>query len=146
MIQSYPLLIRLFNKDSESSGRGSVTLENSTLTPVDVGGLAAIDPWKLLFQVASESREELRSGLRWFCIFARSGVEIPVSRFEQMLGLARKFDASWEDSKLLIDALFCATWLRSLGRQELQTTVSNVHVSVYLQVLEDIKTRKLDDA
>lgn len=140
------MLVRLFNKDAETSGRGSVTLENSTLTSVDVGGLAAIDPWKTLFQVASGSKGGLRTGLRWFCIFARSGVELPVSRFEQMLGLVRQLDSSWEDSKLLIDALFCATWLRSLGRQELQTTVSNIHVSVYLQVLEDIKSRKLDDA
>lgn len=140
------MLVRLFNKDAEPSGRGSVTLENSTLASVDVGGIATIDPWKILFQVASESKECLRLGLRWFCIFARSGVEVPVSRFEQMFGLVRQFDSSWEDSKLLIDALFCATWLRSLGRQELQTTVSNIHVSVYPQVLEDIKTRKLDDA
>jgi hypothetical protein len=105
-----------------------------------------MDPWKILSQIASQTKEGLRAALRWFCIFARSGVEIPVSRFEQMLGLVRQFDSSWEDSKLLIDALFCATWLRSLGRQELQTTVSNIHVLVYLQVLEVIKARKLDDA
>lgn len=113
---------------------------------MDVGGLAVVDPWKILLQVASESAEGLRAGLRWLCIFARSGVEVPISRFEEMLGLVRQFDSSWEDSKLLIDALFCATWLRSLGRQELQTTVSNIHLSAYLQVLEDIKARKLDDA
>ena len=127
------------------SGRGSVTLENSTLTSADIGGLAAIDPWKILFQVASESEEGLRTSLQWFCVFARSGVEVPISRFEQMLGLVQRFDSSWEDSKLLIEALFCATWLRSLGRQELQTTVSNVHGLVYPKVLEDFKTKKLDD-
>jgi hypothetical protein len=135
----------LFNKDAEASGRGSVTLENSTLTSADIGGLAAIDPWKILLQVASESEEGLRTSLQWLCVFARSGVEVPVSRFEQMLGLVQQFDSSWEDSKLLIDALFCATWLRSLGRQELQTTVSNVHGLVYPKVLEDFKTKKLDD-
>ena len=140
------MLIRLFNKDAEAAGRGSVTLDNSTLTSMDVGGLAAIDPWKILLQVASESRDGLKVGLRWFCIFARSGVEIPVSRFEQMLGLVQQFDLSWEDSKLLIDALFCATWLRSLGRQELQASVSNIHVAVCSQVLEDFKTNKLNDA
>ena len=113
---------------------------------MDVGGLAAIDPWKILFRVASESEEGLRAGLRWLCIFARSGVEVPVSKFEQMLALVLRFDSSWEDSKLFIDALFCATWLRSLGRQELQTTVSNIHVSVYLRVLEDIRTGELADA
>lgn len=79
-------------------------------------------------------------------MFARSGVEIPVSRFEQILELVQQSDLPWEDSKLLIDALFCATWLRSLGRQELQTTVSNIHISVYSQVLEDLKTNKLHDA
>lgn len=140
------MLVRLFSKDAESSGRGSVTLENSPLNSVDVGGLGVIDPWKILFQVATESKEGLRAGLHWFCIFARSGVEVPVSRFEQMLEVVRKFDASWEGSKLVVDALLCATWLRSLGRQELQTTVTNIHLSVYLQVLEDIKIRKLDDA
>lgn len=138
------MLIRLFNKDAEATGRGSVTLENSVLVAVDIGRLATVDPWKILFQVASESKEGLETGLRWFCIFARSGVEIPVSRFQQMLGLVR-FELSWEDSKLLIDALFCATWLRSLGRQELQTIVSNIHVSVYPQVLEDLKAKKLND-
>ena len=71
---------------------------------------------------------------------------MPISRFEQMLGLVQQFDLSWEDSKLLIDALFCATWLRSLGRQELQTTVLNVHMSVYPQVLEDLRTKQPDDA
>ena len=113
---------------------------------MDVGGLAAIDPWKILFDVASDSKEGLKSGLRWFCIFARSGVEIPVSRFEQMLGLVQQSNSSWEDFTLLVDALFCSTWLRSLGKQELQTTVSNIHVSVYSRVLEDIKTEKLSDA
>ena len=139
------MLIRLFNKDAEAAGRGSVTLENSGLTSMDIGGLAAIDPWKILFQVASENKEGLKAGLRWFCIFARSSVEIPISRFEQMLGLVQQFDLSWEDSKLLIDALFCATWLRSLGRQELQATVSNIHMSAYPQVLEDLKAKKLND-
>lgn len=145
MTQTYPLLIRLFNKDAEASGRGSVTLENSALTSVDGGGLTAIDPWEILFRVASGSKEGLRASLRWSCIFARSGVEVPISRFEEMLGLVQQFDSSLEDSKLLIDALFCATWLRSLGRQELQTIVSKIHVSVYLQILHDIKTNKLDD-
>ena len=140
------MFIRLFNKEAESSGRGSVTLENSTLANVDVGGLTAIDPWNILFQVASESREGLQTGLRWLCIFARSGVEIPVSRFEQMFGLVQRSDLSWRDLTLLIDALFCATWLRSLGRQELQTTVSNIHVSVYSRVLKDFKTKRLNDA
>ena len=140
------MLIRLFNKDAEAAGRGSVTLENSTFTSMDIGGLAAIDPWKILFQVASGSKEGLRAGLRWFCIFARSGVEIPVSRYEQMLELIQQSGSSREDFTLLIDALFCATWLRSLGRQELQTTVSSIHVSVYPRVLEDFKTKKLDDA
>jgi len=140
------VLIRLFNKDAEAVGRGSVTLENPTLAPMDVGGLAAIDPWRILFQVTSESKEGLKTGLQWFCVFARSGVEIPVPRFEQMLGLVQQFDSSWQDSKLLIEALFCATWLRSLGRQELQTTVSDIHVSVYPQVLEEFKTKKLTDA
>ena len=140
------MLIRLFNKDAEAAGRGSVTLESSTFTSMDVGGLATIEPWKILFQVASDSKEGYKAGLRWFCIFARSGVEIPVSRYEQMLGLIQQSDSSWEDFTLLIDALFCATWLRSLGRQELQTTVSNIHVSVYPRVLENFKTKKLDDA
>ena len=139
------MLIRLFNKDVEAAGRGSVTLENSGITSMDVGGLAVIDPWKILFQVSSESREGLKAGLRWFCMFARSGVEVPISRFEQMFGLVQQFDLSWEDSKLLIDALFCATWLRSLGKQELQATVSNIHVSGYPQVLEDLKAKKLND-
>lgn len=139
------MLIRLFNKEAEAAGRGSVTLENSTFASMDVGGLAAIDPWKILFQVASEGGEGLKAGLRWFCIFARSGVEIPASRFEQILGLVQQSDPSWEDSTLLVDALFCATWLRSLGRQELQATVSNIHVSVYPQVLENFKTKKLND-
>ena len=84
--------------------------------------------------------------MRWFCIFARSGVDVPVSRFEQMLGLVQKSDSSWEDSILLIDALFCATWLRSLGRQELQATVSNTHVLVCPQILGEFKTKKLDEA
>jgi len=140
------MLIRLFNKDAEAVGRGSVTLENPTIASMDVGGLAAIDPWKILFQVASENKEGLEAGLQWFCIFARSGVEIPVPRFEQMFGLVQQFDSSWEDSKLLIEALFCATWLRSLGRQELQATVSDIHASVYPQILEEFKTKNLTDA
>ena len=140
------MLIRLFNKDAEASGRGSVTLENSSFASMDVGGLAAIDPWKILFQVTSQSAEGLKAGLRWFCIFARSGIEIPVSRFEQMLGVIQQSDSSWGDLTLLVDALFCATWLRSLGRQELQTTVSNIHVSVYPQVLRGLKTEKLKEA
>jgi len=113
---------------------------------MDMGGLAIIDPWKIMFQVASESKEGLKAGLRWLCMFARSGIEIPVPRFEQMLGLIKRSGSLWEDFTLLIDALFCATWLRSLGRQELQTTISNIHTSVCPQVLEDLKANKLHDA
>ena len=78
----------------EAAGRGSVTLDSSTLPSIDVGSLVAIDPRKTLFRVASESQEGLDVSLRRFRIFKHSGIEIPVSRFKQMPGPVQQFNSS----------------------------------------------------
>lgn len=114
-----------------------------TSNDASITGLASTDPWRIILHAAKADEEGLQRGLRWLCILARSGVEIPVATFREFSSLTQRFNSSWQQSSLLVEALFCATWLRSLGRQELQAIVSSLHHRVSVQVLSSMGTAQL---
>jgi hypothetical protein len=93
-------------------------------------------------KVASADGHGLQQALRWLCILSRSGVEVPMTTFMEFSSLTQRANSSWEDSCLLVEALFCATWLRSLGRQELQSIISSLQSRVSTEVLDALRSTR----
>ena len=86
-----------------------------------------MDPWRIIDRVASIDLDGLRKALNWLCIFAASGVEIPVATFLQVSNYARDFNATFEDDTRLCEAILLSAWMKSLGRQDLQKVIVDVH-------------------
>lgn len=95
----------------------------------------------MVMQVASTSKESWIRSLQWLCVFARSGVDIPVPIYITFSSLANKFDASLLECGLLVEAVLSSTWLKSMGRQELQTIFSTLHARLASQVLDHLKAK-----
>lgn len=135
-----PSLYRLFNRETDGGNRFS-TLIDASLGPVDVVGAAVVDSWRLVMKVASADKEGWIRSLKWLCVFARSGVEIPVATYKTFSTLAAKFAATLSECALLVEAAFSSTWLKSLGRQELQTIFSALHTRLSPQILEYLRSK-----
>lgn len=145
-VKSYPALTRLFNREPEASSRFSIIADTNTVgSDGGMAGFASADPWRIISYAAKADEEGLQRGLRWLCILARSGVEIPVSAFKEFSSLTQRFKSSWKQTSVLVEALFCATWLRSSGRQELQAIVSSLHSRLAAQVVTAMSTDQLPD-
>ena len=93
----------------------------------DLAGLANVNPLQSLMTVSFGSRDGYQRGLRWLCIFASSGVDIPLPLFYQFAGEAPRFRATLDDCLVLARACLYAAWLRSIGRQELQAVAGILH-------------------
>ena len=93
----------------------------------DLAAIANINPLQNLMEISFASRNGYRRGLRWLCIFASSGVDIPVSAFFQFAAFVGKFQADLEDCLLLTKAVLYSAWLRSIGRQDLQAVLGMLH-------------------
>ena len=132
-----PSLLRLF---PEEKSRFSATFD-SALPNVEVKGLAVSDPWLLILGWASKSREGLSRSLHCLCVFARSGVDIPISTFTEFSSLTTKLGVSLTDSLLLVGAAFSSTYLKSMGRQDLQTVLSSLHFRLASHVLHCLRTK-----
>jgi hypothetical protein len=78
-------------------------------------------------RVASTDLKGLRKVLNWLRIFAASGVEIPVATFMQVSNGARDLDASFDDDAQLCETILLSVWMKSLGRQELQKVITDIH-------------------
>lgn len=102
-------------------------------------GIPIMDPWRVVIDVASKGLEGLKQGLRWLCLFASSGVDIPIATFLQLSAMARDFDSSFEDQTMLCEAAFMATWTKSIGRYELQRLLLDLHVRNSKYVIEQAK-------
>lgn len=124
------------------------TMADTSVMANDVGvtGIASLDAWRIISRVASANQHGLQQGLRWLCILARSGVDIPIATFSEFNSLTQRFDLSWQETSFLVEALFCAIWLRSLGRQELQATISSIHSRIAPQLLTAIRSNELSQA
>lgn len=135
-----PSLYRLFNREAEASNRSS-NLIDATLGPVDAIGVAVVDSWRLVMQVASTDKDNWSRSLQWLCLFARSGVDIPIRTYLAFSSLATKFEASLLECILLVEAALSSAWLKSMGRQELQSMFSVLHSRLAPQVLECLRSR-----
>jgi hypothetical protein len=135
-----PSLYRLFNRESEGGNRFS-NLFDSSLGPSDAVGMAVVDSWRLVMKVASTNKDGWSRSLQWLCLFARSGVDIPVPTYSAFSSLADKFEASLPECVLLVEAALSSTWLKSIGRQELQNMFSVLHSRLALQVLDCLRSK-----
>ncbi|KAH8117558.1 hypothetical protein DFH11DRAFT_1504486 [Phellopilus nigrolimitatus] len=132
-------LARLFNRDAEGSVRWTSAFD-ATITSFEHINDPLVDPWRIVISVASRDYDGLRKGLNWLRLFALSGVDIPVTTFLQISALARDLEASFEDHVLLGEAAFMAIWIKSLGRQDLQKVISDLHDRCGSRILERIRS------
>lgn len=121
-----PSLPRIFPRDAETFQRSGA---NPDLVETQGEGLGPtmIDAWRPVIRISSESKEGLSRGLQWLCLLAHSGVEVPVTVFTRFSTLVTEHKSSLPDSLLLVKAIMFSTWLKSVGRQELQIVFSQLH-------------------
>ncbi len=105
------------------------------LTMTENPSLLTINPLKVIIDIATKSNEGYDSTLHWLCLFVRSGVEISVQTFMQLVALGNKFGVSLEVCSLLIKAILWSCWLKSMGRQDLQTVVAAIHTGIGPQLV-----------
>jgi hypothetical protein len=129
-----PSLYRLFSRESDASQRFSVAAD-PTLTAEGVGA-TNFDPWRVVTDIASESKEGYSRCLQWLCAFAYSGVDVPVPIFQRFSSLGSEFNASLSDSMLLVKALLACTWLKAKGRNEMENILASLHSRFLTHILE----------
>jgi hypothetical protein len=139
-------ILRLFYLETDTGARFSSLIDTS-LPNADNSGYITTDPWRIVMAVASKSKEGLSRALQWLCLFARSGVDVPISTYMKFSSLAVRFDVSLDDGLLLVAAALSSTWLRSMGRQQLQSLFSALHVQLAPQIIHRLQTKTgLSDA
>ncbi|KIL00116.1 hypothetical protein PAXRUDRAFT_821994 [Paxillus rubicundulus Ve08.2h10] len=120
---SMPSLQRLLNRDADSAARFSTYVDATLASPG--GGLEMADPWGVIRRFTGRP-DGLTSGLMWLRLFARSGVEIDVPTFVEFGNMTQKRDTKLAQGAIFVEAMLTSTWLRSMGRQELQPVVANI--------------------
>jgi hypothetical protein len=129
----------------DAGGRSSVAVD-VTLTNTDSNGQTTIDPWRVVMGVA-KNQEGVLNALSWLCLFARSGVDIPISIFMGFSSLVQSFNISLTDALVFVEAAMSSIWLKSMGRQQLQSLFSSLHSHLAPEVLHRLQTRnELPDA
>lgn len=121
-----PSLERLINRDLDGGSR-TTQYGDALLNIIDQPGTPMVDPWRIIGKVASSDLKGLRKALNWLCIFAASGVEIPLTTFTHVSNFSRDFDATFEDDVRLCEAILFSTWMKSVGRQDLQKLLVDIH-------------------
>ncbi|KAH9951250.1 hypothetical protein B0H21DRAFT_272251 [Amylocystis lapponica] len=134
-------LARLFNREVETSQRLN-SIVDSRMTIMDANNIATTSALRVLVDTATGSREGFEQTLHWLCLFVRSGVDISVPTFAQFTSLSKRFNATLDESILLIKAALWSTWLKSMGRQELQAVVvAKIHTRLASQVVSALRSR-----
>ncbi|KAJ7449837.1 hypothetical protein FB451DRAFT_1286715 [Mycena latifolia] len=129
-----PSLYRLFPREVDASQRFSTAVDPSATA--EGVGIPPLDPWRVVTDAGSQSRDGFLRSLQWLCAFARSGVDMPVSIFERFSSLATEFQASLWDSMLLVDALLASSWLKPTGRNQLQQIIASLHSRLLPHIME----------
>ncbi|OBZ75571.1 hypothetical protein A0H81_04216 [Grifola frondosa] len=132
-------LSRLFNREIETSQRFSIF--DSRLTMSDANNLSTVNPLRVVIDTATGSKTGFEQTLHWLCLFVRSGVDISVPTFMQFASLAQKFGATLDQCSSLVKAVLWSAWLRSMGRQELQSVIALVHSYTRMHVVERLQSR-----
>ncbi|KAI9446343.1 hypothetical protein H4582DRAFT_1905062 [Lactarius indigo] len=120
-------LQRLLNRESNMNHRSNSAID-FTASLADASNITAINPWGVVLNLASTDREGLGRCLQWLSVFALSAVDIPEAVFQRFKTLTDRFEFSVAEMYPLVHATFLCVWMKSLGRQELYSTISSVHL------------------
>lgn len=107
----------------------------------DNSSLLNVNPLRVIIDIATKSKEGYDNTLHWLCLFVRSGVEISVPTFTQLVNLGRKFGTSLEESALIVKAALWSCWLKSMGRQDMQSVITAVHTNVGPEIIAHLQSR-----
>ena len=138
MLQPIPVLPRLFNRESESTNRSSIVADN-WITQEHILE-TYLDPWRVLVNTASANLSGLQKGLKWLYLFVKSGVNVPTTVFFQFAALGRDLGSGFDDYCILIETIFFSIWMKSSGRLELQSVLSEIlnrNIELILDKLSD---------
>lgn len=116
-------------------------MADSRGTMTDISSLANTNPLTTLLQTA-ENKNGFEQGIQWLCLFVSSGVDVPMQVFSRLMSLAIKFHADLQLCSLLVKACFRACWLKSLGRQDLQPLLAELHTYLAPQLLDSLQSKQ----
>ncbi|KAJ7063344.1 hypothetical protein C8F01DRAFT_1132647 [Mycena amicta] len=117
--ENMPSLNRLFPRETDTSQPAS-----------------PFDPWRVLMDGASESKNGFSQSLQWLLTFARSGVDIPIAIFQRFSSLSTQFGASLPDAIGIVDAILASSWLRVSSRNQLQDVIAALHSLQLAHILD----------
>lgn len=135
-------LQRLLNRESNVNHR-SISAVYIAASLADASNITAINPWDVVLRKASTDKEGLGRCLQWLSVFALSAVDIPEAIFKQFETLTGRFEFSVAETYPLVHATFLCVWMKSLGRQELCTTISSVHLRLSSDVSRSLGERNV---
>ncbi|KAH9856975.1 hypothetical protein C2E23DRAFT_892456 [Lenzites betulinus] len=138
-------LSRLFSRELDSATQRFSTVADPRLTMTDNSSLLNVNPLRVIIDIATKSKDGFDSTLHWLCLFVRSGVEISVPTFTQLVMLGRKFGTSLEESSLIVKAALWSCWLKSMGRQDMQGVIAAIHEGIAPQLVSYLKSREKVD-
>lgn len=119
-----PSLYRLFPREYEAGQRWSSASEVPGLVKETVGSMVA-DPWESVQEMVSQ--EGTKTAVQTFSVFARSGVDIPVSVFSYLGVQLQETTATFEDALVFTHALLSTIWLQPKGRDTILDVLLTLH-------------------
>ncbi|KAI0093920.1 hypothetical protein BDY19DRAFT_989447 [Irpex rosettiformis] len=131
-------LPRLFTREDGSQRSSIVT--DSRLTMGDLSTLGNVNPLQKLISIAFRSAEGFPRGISWLCLFTSSGVDVPLSTFVDFATKAARFRIDLEGCTTLVKAALYASWLRSIGRHEMQAMVATLLTHLELQMIQNFQS------
>ena len=107
--------------------------------------IMTINPLKVIVDIATKSNEGYDNTLQWLCLFVRSGIEISVPTYMELVNLGNRFGISLEVCSRLIKSALWSCWLKSMGRQDLQTVIAAIHAGIGPQLVAYLQMHHMVD-
>ncbi|KAF4615386.1 hypothetical protein D9613_003079 [Agrocybe pediades] len=97
------------------------------------------DPLRAISNFASQSQHGLSRTLSFLSNVVKSGINIPIATFRHFLRLIVKSDVdSLQNADMFVRALLLAVWLRSSGREDLQSLISSFHAHFSNKIVKSL--------
>jgi len=109
--------------------------------PADRQHVTPMDTFRVILNLAQQSAEGLSQSLSILPVIIKSGVVVSSSFFNEISDLIQPTNPNFlEDSKMFMRSLAFCLWLRSLGRPDLQQTISSFHTRISKYISGCLKT------
>lgn len=130
-----PSLVRLWGNDTDTAQRGTVMVDLTS----DPSLALYIDPLRTISNLARESSSGLSKSLAYLQSVIKSGISVPTTSFRQFLKLTISDKVNrFENANMLSKAILLSLWLRSSGRQDLQSVISSLQSHLAPKILESL--------